>query len=296
MVRTKTFLRTRCSSLSGKTVAISGSTGGLGGALCTHLAELGASLILLDRSESRSFAHRDRLLRCFPHLSVICITVDLERIDSVRAACDRLRDLPVDLLIHNAGAYSIPRRRTSCGFDNVFQINFASPYYMIDRLLPQLRQKEGAVVVVGSIAHRYSHADPKDVDFSTRSAASLVYGNAKRYLIYGLSDRLREEGVRFTVAHPGISQTGITAHYPKVIYALIKYPMKVIFMRPKRASLSILWGAFEETTSEEWIGPRWFDVWGLPKKKRLRGCSAGEREEILRLSAQVLSRCKECAE
>ena len=295
MIRTKTFLSTHTRSLSGRTVAITGSTGGIGRELCRYLAALGADLILLDRNEAKSQGHRKDLLDSFPEISVECISLDLEDISSVTRACEGLRERPLDILIHNAGAYSIPRHKTSCGYDNVFQINFASPYYMIDALLPTLRDRGGRVIVVGSIAHRYSKTDPSDVDFSTRSASSLVYGNAKRYLMFGLWERfLCEEGVSLVVAHPGITLTGITAHYPKVIFAIIKHPMKVIFMRPARAALSILWGAFEDAGAYEWLGPKYFDVWGLPKKKKLRAPSQEEKRRVAACSEQVLRRCKEC--
>ena len=81
---------------------------------------------------------------------------------------------------------------------------------------------------------------------------------------------------RLSVVHPGITFTNITAHYPPLIFAIIKHPMKVIFMRPKKAALSIVKGVFDATGKNEWIGPRLFDVWGLPKKKRVRSC--GEKE------------------
>ena len=225
-----------------------------------------------------------------------CILTDLEKIESVKHACESLRNRPVDILIHNAGAYSIPRHLTSCGLDNVFQINFASPYYLLDAMLPTLRERGGRVVAVGSIAHRYSKTDPNDVDFSGRTASSKVYGNAKRYLMFGLWERFsREKGVNLAIAHPGITFTGITAHYPKVIFALIKHPMKVIFMRPNRAALSILWGVFEDTEAYQWIGPKWFDVWGLPRKKKLHSCSEAEIKGIAARSEQVLNTCKEYA-
>ena len=46
--------------------------------------------------------------------------------------------------------------------------------------------------------------------------------------------------------------------------------MSVIFMPPRRAALSVLRGVFEPTAYGEWIGPRLFNVWGLPNKKTLR--------------------------
>ena len=123
------------------------------------------------------------------------------------------------------------------------------------------------MVAVGSIAHNYSKINPQDADFSSVRAASKVYGNAKRFLMFSLYGLLDKGKVSIT--HPGITVTGITAHYPKPIYAIIKYPMKLIFMSPKRAALSILRGLFEDSGECEWIGPRVFNVWGLPKKTRL---------------------------
>ena len=276
----KRWLKENTESLVSRTVALTGSTGGLGRELARHLASLGASLILVDRSARRSGEVRDGLIRDFS-VSVECVTADLSDIGSVRLATEKLKRLAPDVFIHNAGAYDIPRYKCDTDYDNVFQINFVSPYYIIRELLPTLRARGGRVVVVGSIAHNYSLTDPCDVDFSTRGRASLVYGNAKRYLMFSMYELFAGDGeVSCAVTHPGISATGITAHYPKLLYALIKYPMKIIFMRPRRASLSILRGVFEPTDTDEWIGPRVLDVWGLPRKKRLRTATAEERRRI----------------
>ncbi len=161
-----------------------------------------------------------------------------------------------------------------------FQINFVSPYYMTKELLPQLRQRSGKVVAVGSIAHNYSKTDPEDIDFSTRSACSLVYGNSKRYLMFALMGLLRSSGVKFAIGHPGITVTNITAHYPKLIYAVIRHPMKVIFMKPATAARSIIRAIFEEVPDLHWVGPRFFNVWGSPSVQKLKTCSESERIRI----------------
>ena len=292
-MKTQKWIKTHTASLSGKRIAVTGTTGGLGKELCRNLASLGADLILLDRNAERSAAFREELLREFDECSVECITVDLSDFSSVRKVTEQLKEKEIDCFIHNAGAYSIPRKLCDTGYDNVFQINFVSPYFMIRELLPMLRTRHGRVVVVGSIAHNYSQMDPEDIDFSTRKKSSLVYGNAKRYLTYSiLALAEQEKEVDFCVAHPGISFTNITAHYPKLIFAVIKHPMKVIFMKPKKACLSILWGVFEKCSSEEWIGPRCFDVWGLPKKKKITTAKPSERAKITRIAEntyQILS-------
>ena len=286
------WLNTYTGELRGKRIAVTGSTGGLGRELCAYLASLGATLVLLDRNGARSRAHGERLTAQYG-VTVEYVTLDLEDLSSARASVEYLNATGIDVFIHNAGAYSIPRHVCESGYGNVYQINFATPYYMIRELLPMLRSRQGRVVVVGSIAHRYSKIDAADVDFSTRRAASKVYGNAKRYLMFALHELFRDEkDVHFALTHPGITFTNITAHYPKVIFAIIKYPMKVIFMKPARAALSVLCGVFSDTAYGEWIGPSVFDVWGDPKKKKLRSCDAEERGKIAEISETVYLQCR----
>lgn len=287
-MRIDAWLSRNTECLDGKTVAVTGATGGLGGALCRYLLSLGASLVLLDRNRQKSDALKDVLLVEYPQADIGQITLDLADMASVKAACASLETMPLDVLIHNAGAYSIPRYRCDTGYDNVFQINFVSPYYMTRRLLPSLRQRGGRVVVVGSIAHNYSKSDAADVDFSMRKQASLVYGNAKRHLMFSLHELFRDERqASLAVTHPGISFTGITAHYPPVVFAIIKHPMKIIFMRPHRAALSVLRGVFASTPYGTWWGPWLFSVWGRPTLKRLRTCSLEERADIFARAEEI---------
>ena len=289
------WLNKNTESLIGKTVAVTGSTGGIGRELCTFLATLGADLILVDRNPKLSGEHKESLHERFPKISVRCLSLDLEDVCAADRVCEELTD--IDVFIHNAGAYSIPRHKCTTGYGNVFQINFATPYYMIRKILPSLRKRGGKVVVVGSIAHNYSKTDAADVDFKTRDAASKVYGNAKRFLMFALFELFKnEKDVTLSVCHPGITFTNITAHYPKLIFAVIKHPMKVIFMKPKTAALSILKGVFDTTEHSKWIGPRIFDVWGLPNKKKLKTCLPDEIKSIASMAEEVFCKCENTVE
>ena len=156
-----------------------------------------------------------------------------------------------------------------------------------------IKEKGGKVVIVGSIAHNYSKTDKGDVDFKTRNKASLVYGNAKRFISYSaLKLTENPDAPEISVTHPGISFTGITSHYPKLIFALIKHPMKIIFMRREKAALSILKGVFDSTKPYEWIGPRLFNVWGLPTKKPLKTATAEEIDFIFNEAQRIYEEVK----
>lgn len=276
-------------SLKGKTIAITGSTGGIGSKLCEQLLSFGASLILVDRNLDKSQNLSKNLKLKFENANIDFVTCDLENFESVKSAVEQLKFIKIDVFIHNAGAYKIDRKTTDIGFDNIFQINFVSPYY----ITRQLENNIDKFVIVGSIAHNYSKIDKNDVDFKNRKAYSKVYGNAKRFLMFSLYEFFKNKPEKLAITHPGITFTNITSHYPKLIFTIIKYPMKIIFMKPKSASLCILKGVFESTSYHTWIGPSLFDIWGKPKTKKLSTCKIAESQEIGKLADEFYNKLKE---
>lgn len=277
--------------LRGKRIAITGSTGGLGGELCMSLAAAGASLILLDRNPEKSRAHAERLRERYG-IDVTCVTLDLESPTSADAALECLEALAPEILIQNAGAYAIERHPTEIGYDNVFQINFVTPYYLIRRLLPSLRARNGHIVIVGSIAHSLARITPEDADFSRSRSDMRAYGNAKRCLMLATEELIANEtAVTLSITHPGITATNITSHYPRPIHALVKPLMRVVFPSPHRASRAVFRGVSEPTDVGEWIGPRLFGVWGRPRRKKRPSVGTNERAQAARLADEVFSRC-----
>lgn len=280
------------SSLKGKKIAVTGSTGGIGREICTHLASLGASLILLDRNETRSKAHKESIGSRFAETDVTCIHLDLEDLVSVEHAVEKLNKLQIDIFINNAGAYNIPRSICESGYDNVFQINFASPYYMIRKLIPMLRERNGKVIVVGSIAYNCCKIDENDIDLRKKTSAMKVYGNAKRFLMFSLHELFKgETDVKLSVVHPGITLTGITANYPRLVKTVVEPIMKFVFMPPRKASLPVIYGAFEDVECGHWVGPSKLDIWGMPKTKAFRNCKSEEKEKILNVAERVYFQC-----
>lgn len=280
------WLNNNTRSLKGKTVAVSGATGGIGIWVCEYLAYLGADLICLDRNAEKSNKLIKILKQKYTNLNAKHITVDLENFGQVKTVTEQLKELDIDYLILNAGAYKIPRHKCDTGYDNVYQINFISPYYIARELAPIIKEKGGRVVAVSSIAHNYSKINVNDIDFSNVSASSKVYGNAKRFLTFALFGLFNNDKT-LSVVHPGITFTNITNHYPKLIFMLIKHPMKIIFMKPKKAALNIIYGVFNGCENNIWIGPRFFNVWGLPKVQKLHTCDKQESMQICKITKNI---------
>lgn len=288
----KNWIKNNTTSLAGVTVAITGATGGLGVEICKHLASCGANLILINRNLAKTEQLKNELLKTFPNIVIDIIVANLCEFESVKNATEQLKQYKVDVLILNAGIYCVPRYTSDIGYDNVFTTNFVSHYYMVKQLLPTLKKSDkGRVVAVGSIAHNYTKLNEGDVDFASNPKHSKVYGNSKRFLMFALYELFKgEDKVKLSVVHPGVTFTNITNHYPKLIYALIKYPMKFLFPSPKRASLNILAGVFRDTDYHCWIGPKIFNVWGKPKLSKLKTCSIQESSKIFKISENIYNK------
>lgn len=289
----KTAKMNKTTNLVGKTVAVTGTTGGLGREICKAVVSLGADIVLIDRDARKSSVLQRELAKVRIGAAMHRVELDLSHPEQIKSAAKKIAAYSPDYLILNAGVYHVPRYKCTGNIDNVFMINFLSHYLLVRVLLPNLRKANAKVVAVGSIAHNYSRTDENDIDFSGRASSALVYGNSKRYLMFALSELLKNEPrVSFTIAHPGITFTGITDHYPPAVFAVIKHPMKIIFPPPRVAARNIVYGMFDSTEKNEWIGPRYFNIWGRPEKHRLTTCQEDERQMIFKNAELLADRVK----
>lgn len=284
------WLKDNTASLSGKVVAITGSTGGLGSTLCRYFAQLGADILTLDRNPQKSLALKDKILGEFSSVNFQSLQLDLNKIQNVSDICDKLNGKQIDYLILNAGIYNVPLCAGDTDYNNIFQVNFVSQYCLVKGLLPTLRQNRAKVVIVGSIAHNYSKTNPADVDFSNATRASKIYGNSKRFLMFSLYELLKDDpDVSIAVAHPGVTLTNMTNHYPKAINWLVKLGIKLLFPSPQQAALSILYALFADCSYCEWIGPARCNVWGRPKISKLTTCKIDESTRIFDIAENIYS-------
>ena len=89
--------------------------------------------------------------------------------------------------------------------------------------------------------------------------------------------------------HPGVTLTNMTNHYPKAINWLVKIGIKLLFPKPQKAILSVLYGIFNPCEYHEWIGPKIFNVWGYPQKQKLKTCSNAESLQIFNNAEKIFN-------
>lgn len=286
----KKWIKKNCYSLSGKTICITGSTGGLARKFTKTLVELGANFVFANRNLEKSEQQKQEILAEFPDTKIEIIKTDFSNITSVKNSAKKLLNYNFNFLILNAAIYNVAIEKTESGYNNIFQTNFILPYTFVKLLLPKFKQNKNAkVVLISSIAHKFSKANFDDIDFTKNAKQNKIYGNSKRFITFSLQKLLFLNNVKLSIVHPGITLTNMTNHYPKMVNWLVKLGIKLFFPSPQKASLSIISGVFDETKNE-WIGPRIFDIWGYPKKKKLDTCSEQEKDKIFEIAEQIFDK------
>jgi len=280
----KKWIKLNTKDLLGKTAVITGSTGGLGNEIVKTLARLNCNLILLNRNLEKSEKQKNELLTINPKILIEIMKLDLCDFTQVKNITNILKEKQFDYLIHNAGIYNVPIYKTETGYNNVFQTNFVSPYFITKELMNNIISNNAKVIIVSSIAHNYSKLNEKDIDFSNSKKHSNIYGNSKRFLTFSMFELFKNHQSNLSICHPGITLTNMTNHYPKFINWLVKFGIKIFFPNSKKASLNVIKSMFENCNYVEWITPKIFNIWGLPNKKKIKSYTKIESEKIYNIA------------
>ena len=202
------------SSMAGKRVVVTGATSGLGEAMATSFAELGATVHLLGRNPDKVKRSAGVIRGAVPGSVVIDEVCDVGDLDAVRAWTDDLSGRVDALhgLVHNAGAMPKRRDETPQGHELQLACHVLGPQVMTERLLPLLRNAGGASVVFVSSGGMYSAPLSTGDMESTRGEYDgvRVYAKTKRMQVV-LADawarRLATSDVRVESMHPGWAKT-----------------------------------------------------------------------------------------
>lgn len=282
------WLKDNTTSLTGRTVVVTGAAGGLGSKLCRYLAQLHAHIIMLDCNVEGMDKVKDAIVQEFPSTDLETIPVDLNNIREVRDVALALSPRRIDFLVLNAGVYNVPITQGELGYNNVFQVNFISHYYLVKALLPTLARTQGKVVAVTSIAHNYTKLNTADVDFTKQGKKTKIYGNSKRFLMYALAELFKNRtDVRLALVHPGVTLTPMTNHYHPAISWFVTLTLGLICPKPEVAALNILAGLFREVGNSEWLGPKIKNVWGAPTVSQLTDATDEERGQIFTIAENI---------
>ncbi|CAK9030058.1 unnamed protein product [Durusdinium trenchii] len=127
--------------LSGKVAIITGPTvGGIGFESAAEMAKKGAQVILAGRSEAKGNEALKLLLQRIPHAKAEFMKLDLGSLQSVKDFADQFgaRNLPLHILLNNAGVMANPFTLTVDGLESQFGTNHIGHFLLTKLLLPHL--------------------------------------------------------------------------------------------------------------------------------------------------------------
>lgn len=236
-------------SLNGSTVLLSGATSGIGLATAQQLAAYDITLILACRNLERAEEVRADLLQRNHKLDVHVLRLDLASLNSIREFADLVlaRYRRLDVLINNAGTFSMRREETADGFEKTMGTNFFGTYLLTRSLLPLIVSTPGARIVnVTSDAHYYGRLDLDDLQLKRAYDGFGAYAASKlalQFFTQELAERLSSTGVTVNSTHPGHIFTKIWDLWPqpKWNHRLILKLMQLLMADPDTGARAIVY-------------------------------------------------------
>jgi dehydrogenase/reductase SDR family member 12 len=209
---------------AGKRVLVTGANSGLGYATARALLAAGSTVLISVRSEQKAEDTRRRLSADLGRdLSEVLETdlLDLGDLTQVRAFAERrlAEDLPLDAIVHNAGALLAEKAMTADGLERTYQLHVVAPFLLTSLLLPRLAADAPTRVVTVTSGGMYAEKlVTTRVDSPGGYKGTVAYARAKRAqvaLTRQWARRFGDTGVSFHVAHPGWALTpGVESSLP----------------------------------------------------------------------------------
>ncbi len=173
--------------LEDKVIVISGATSGIGYAVALELAQKGAVLIGVGRSEERCERAERALKDASPHGQIKFLLADLSAQREVRGLAAEVASWVrekgfgrVDVLVNNAGMVTNWYTATEDGYEMQFAVNHLAHFLLTHELMPLLEAAPAArVLTVSSNSHRRARIHWRDVMMRRRYNTLLAYKQSK---------------------------------------------------------------------------------------------------------------------
>ncbi|KAH8492370.1 hypothetical protein Peur_072985 [Populus x canadensis] len=214
---------------SGLTAIVTGASSGIGAETARVLALRGVHVVMGVRNLEAGRAVKEAIVKGNPNAKLDAMDLDLSSMASVKKFAEDFKslNLPLNLLINNAGIMATPFMLSKDNIELQFATNHVGHFLLTNLLMETIRKtarasrKEGRIVNVSSRRHKFSY--PEGIRFAKLNDPSgynslSAYGQSKLANILHaneLARQLKEDRVEVTAnsVHPGLIATNLFRHY-----------------------------------------------------------------------------------
>jgi retinol dehydrogenase 14 len=282
--------------MTGKTVLITGGTGGIGKATALGLARMGAHLAICGRDPKRT-ADAAREIRTAGGGRVDVFVADLSSQAQVRRLADEvLQSLSrIDVLVNNVGGYWNTRHVTADGLERTFALNHLAPFLLTNLLLDRLTLSAPArVVTVSSNAQAQGRIDFDDLQGEREYSGARAYSQSKLANVlftYELARRLPASSlpdqavVTANALHPGVVSTSFGGEDPATVQRVFIPFFRPLMKTPVQGAATSI--QLASAPDLEQVTGRYFAN-GKPKKSSQRSYDEAASTRLWQISADLV--------
>ena len=227
-----------------KVAVITGSTGGIGGAIAEQLAAGGWDLVLVNRSAEKASQQKTDLNNAHPEAKVDLVQADLMDTDQIKRAAREILAIhsSIDALYNNSGVLTSQRVMSAQGHESNYAVNTLAPYVMLECLRPALKRTGGTPksMIVNTTSAAHNAAKSLDVDMLSDPAdiggLTGVYATTKLALTTmgtALAPALEQDGIMVRSVCPGAVATPMTKT-SDAMPGILKFFVPLLFNKPEK--------------------------------------------------------------
>lgn len=281
------------SDMRGKTVLITGADGDIGRHTVKGIALRGARIIMacLDAASA------EPVCRCIidqtrnPDITVMQLDLasqaDIRRFAAAFAAAyDSL-----DVLINNAGFFSLKRRETEDGLERTIGVNYFGHVLLTKLLLPAIKKARGRIINVASNAYKQAKFDPENLQTKGNYKTGMeAYSLSKLAIVLftrELARQLQGSGVTVNALHPGHVASGMWDMWeqPAWYQALFVKMLKLFLISPGKGARTSIYLACSGDVAG--VTGKYFSK-QKPVAVKSRYAAPGNQKQLWELTQEIL--------
>ena len=277
--------------MAGRTVLVTGGTGGIGKATAAGLAALGARVGITGRDLTRGRAAAADIVATSGNPAIDAYAADMSSQTEVRRlAHEVLTTYPrLDVLVNNVGGFWATRHVTADGLEHTFAVNHLASFLLTHLLLDRLKASAPArIVTISSGAQAMGRINFEDLQGRNSYSAPRAYNQSKLANVmftYELARRLDGTGVTANAVHPGVVSTSFGAEDPASVQRVLIPFLRPFMKTPARGAATSI--QLASAPNLEQVSGRYF-AGSEPKRSAKRSYDEAVAAQLWQVSAELV--------